>query len=80
MEDFHRIALYWFGITWISWPLSHAIVILDSMKINGVPYGGAMLTLILLTSWISDVAGFYGESMIYLSCTTNKPNSGQKAR
>lgn len=53
------MALYWFGIMWISWPLSHNTIILGSLRINGVSYGSSILTLVVLTSWVSDVAGYY---------------------
>lgn len=61
MREFYKIALYWFGIMWISWPLSHAIIVLVSLKIDGVPYGSALLSIVLLASWASDVAGYYGK-------------------
>ena len=44
---------------WISWPLSHNTIILGSLRINGVSYGSSILTLVVLTSWVSDVAGYY---------------------
>jgi len=59
MKEFYKIALYWFGIMWISWPLSHATITLVSFKINGIAYGPAFIVVVLLTSWTSDVAGFY---------------------
>ena len=59
MKEFNNLALYWFGVMWISWPLSHAQVVLGSLKINGVPYGSSILCIVLLSSWASDVAGYY---------------------
>lgn len=59
MSDFYKISLYWFGIMWISWPLSHAVIVLVSLKVDGVPYGSGFLCVVLLASWASDVAGYY---------------------
>jgi len=59
INDFHKIALYFFGIVWIAWPLSHVVVVLPSMKVDGISYGSPLLVVVLLTSWVSDGAGYY---------------------
>ena len=63
ISDFNRLVYYWFAIMWVAWPLSHAMVVVSYMPINGVHFGQSMLTLAMATSWASDIGAYYSYSL-----------------